>query len=193
MPRPFDLTRVHRARRAVRVRHVAGPVGHTCRGNRLDCDGADSGAFPRCVVNGADRWSPRHWPREPGGCSARGYREGKTPGINLEAKRGEPAIWLVAHLDSKSQPIPILVRAAAIVACILVWIVLVVLSALRVEALAWHIATLAAALAGMTVAISTVGTKSRGALDNATGVAHRVAGRRARRPVRSARGPDHER
>jgi Iap family predicted aminopeptidase len=100
-----------------------------------------------------------------------GVTRGKTPGVNLEAKRGEPAIWLVAHLDSKSQPIPILVRAAAIVACIIAWIVLVVLSALRVEGLAWQIATLAAVLAGLPVAISTVGAKSPGALDNATGVA----------------------
>jgi hypothetical protein len=100
-----------------------------------------------------------------------GVTRGKTPGVNLEAKRGEPAVWLVAHLDSKSQPIPILVRAVAIVACIIAWIVLVVLSALRVEGLAWQIATLAAVLAGLPVAISTVGAKSPGALDNATGVA----------------------
>ena len=99
-----------------------------------------------------------------------GVSKGKTPGVNLEARRGEPAIWLVAHLDSKSQPIPILVRAAAIVACIITWIALVTLSALRVEGLAWQVATLAAVLAGLPVAISTVGAKSPGAVDNATGV-----------------------
>ena len=100
-----------------------------------------------------------------------GVLRGNTPGVNLEAKRGEPTIWLVAHLDSKSQPIPILVRAAAIVACIVAWMVLVALSVLRVEGLVWHVATLAAVLAGLPIAISTVGAKSPGALDNATGVA----------------------
>ncbi len=100
-----------------------------------------------------------------------GVLGGKTPGVNLEAKRGEPAIWLVAHLDSKSQPIPILVRAVAIVACIVIWIAMVAMAALRVEGLAWQVATLAAVLAGLPVAISTVGANSPGALDNATGVA----------------------
>jgi hypothetical protein len=125
------------------------------------------------VIASGARWLQRH-----------GVTRGKTPGVNLEAKRGEPAIWLVAHLDSKSQPIPILVRAVAIVACIVAWIVLVVLSILRVEGLAWQIATLAAVLAGLPVAISTVGAKSPGALDNATGVtAVLLAAERADRAV----------
>src|SRR3954469_23632424 len=29
---------------------------------------------------------------------------------NLEARRGSPAVWLVAHLDSKSQTVPMLLR-----------------------------------------------------------------------------------
>ena len=32
-------------------------------------------------------------------------------GINLEARRGNPRVWLVAHVDSKSQPIPTAVRS----------------------------------------------------------------------------------
>jgi Zn-dependent M28 family amino/carboxypeptidase len=90
--------------------------------------------------------------------------------VNLEAKRGTPRIWLVAHLDSKSQPIPILVRAAAIVACVTLWVALVAMAALQVKA-GWPLMTLAAVLAGLPVAISTIGSASPGALDNATGVA----------------------
>jgi Peptidase family M28 len=100
----------------------------------------------------------------------RGVLRGRTPGINLEAQRGTPAVWLVAHLDSKSQPIPILVRAAAIVACVILWGAMVLMAILRVTD-GWHVATLAAVLAGLPVAISTVGSASPGALDNATGVA----------------------
>ena len=100
----------------------------------------------------------------------RGVLQGRSPGVNLEAKRGTPRIWLVAHLDSKSQPIPILVRAVAIVACMTVWVALVAMAALQVKA-GWPMMTLAAVLAGLPVAISTVGSASPGALDNATGVA----------------------
>lgn len=99
-----------------------------------------------------------------------GVLRGKTPGINLEATRGTPAVWLVAHLDSKSQPIPILVRAASIVACLTIWVIMAAMAALNTR-VGWSVMTLAAVLAGLPVAISTVGAASRGALDNATGVA----------------------
>lgn len=95
---------------------------------------------------------------------------GHTRGINLEARRGDPAIWLVAHLDSKSQPIPILVRAAAIVASVIIWIAMAVMAVLHAKA-GWDAVTIAAVLAALPVAISTVGARSPGALDNATGVA----------------------
>src|SRR3954451_20390865 len=36
--------------------------------------------------------------------------------VNLEARRGTPRVWLVAHLDSKSQTVPMLVRIAGSVA-----------------------------------------------------------------------------
>src|SRR6476620_11933882 len=47
---------------------------------------------------------------------------------NLVATRGAPTFSLVAHLDSKSQPIPIGVRAIAITACIALWLAATVLS-----------------------------------------------------------------
>src|SRR5438105_3101378 len=33
--------------------------------------------------------------------------------VNLEARRGAPNLWLVAHLDSKSQTVPMLVRVSS--------------------------------------------------------------------------------
>ncbi len=95
---------------------------------------------------------------------------GETRGVNLEARRGEPAVWLVAHLDSKSQPIPILVRAAAIVASVIIWVAMAGMALLHAKT-GWPAVTIAAVLAALPVAISTVGARSPGALDNATGVA----------------------
>jgi acetylornithine deacetylase/succinyl-diaminopimelate desuccinylase-like protein len=98
-------------------------------------------------------------------------------GINLEARRGhaEPELWLVAHLDSKSQPIPLLVRAAGIVVLVLSGIVAVVLA---VSALAGHPAEHAWAYVGtgavigaLPVLASVIGRSSPGAVDNASGVA----------------------
>jgi hypothetical protein len=121
------------------------------------------------VVAVATRWVSRE-----------GLLLGKTPGMNLEATRGTPthaapALWLVAHLDSKSQPIPILLRAAAIVVSVVVWLAGVMLAAAQMAGLAapgaWHPVALTGTLAGLLVAVSTVGAASPGALDNASGVA----------------------
>lgn len=98
-------------------------------------------------------------------------------GINLRATRGgaPPAVWLVAHLDSKSQPVPTAVRAAGIVALALVWVTAgatATAQALDANVSAWWIwISISAALAAIPVAASVVGTRSPGALDNASGVA----------------------
>ena len=102
-------------------------------------------------------------------------------GVNLVATRGvgRPPVWLVAHLDSKSQPIPIGVRAAAIVLGGLACVVLLALAlgraagagwAAHVGGGAWIAATIAGALAALPVVATTVGDGSPGALDNASGV-----------------------
>jgi hypothetical protein len=94
---------------------------------------------------------------------------------NLVAIRGEPEIWLVAHIDSKSQPTPILVRAAAILALIVVVIVLVALGVVEMmgRALPTWTPWLAGlgAIAALIVSSAWVGQSSPGAADNATGVA----------------------
>jgi len=98
-------------------------------------------------------------------------------GVNIEAVRGDgdPELWLVAHADSKSQPVPLLVRAAGIV--------LLALATLSAFALAvvglvgghstrpWAIVIVVAIGGAIPVLGSVVGRVSHGAVDNASGVA----------------------
>jgi hypothetical protein len=102
-------------------------------------------------------------------------------GVNLVATRrrdgGTPPLWLMAHLDSKSQPVPILVRAAGITLLAIVWIL--ALATAAIEAAfdrggvpdLWTTIGVVAVIAALPVIATTVGSRSPGALDNATGVA----------------------
>lgn len=98
-------------------------------------------------------------------------------GVNLVATRGShaPSIWLAAHLDSKSQPVPMLVRIGALIVALLSSIALAVtaLVALRYYPAprVWMLAAAALFLAALPLAACTVGSRSPGALDNASGVA----------------------
>jgi hypothetical protein len=101
---------------------------------------------------------------------------GRREGINLAATRGDaPTLWLVAHLDSKSQPIPILARAAGITGLVVVWLGAIVTAiaqgALGAGSGPWPWIAAAAVVAGIPVAASVVGARSPGALDDASGVA----------------------
>lgn len=102
----------------------------------------------------------------------------RTRGENLVARRGPsaPRVWLVAHLDSKSQPVPSRTRVLGIA-------LLALAVMLSIAALALTLATgsarttlwilgIALALAGGGVVLaSTVANASPGAVDNASGVA----------------------
>jgi hypothetical protein len=94
---------------------------------------------------------------------------------NLAAMRGTPSLWLVAHLDSKSQPIPIGVRASAIIASIVFWIAATALATAQLLGAApawlWFPMTALGVIAAIPVAASVVGARSPGALDDASGVA----------------------
>lgn len=95
---------------------------------------------------------------------------------NLIAVRGEaPRVWLMAHLDSKSQPVPTLVRVAGIMVASSAMLLTIAASFIpRVYDLGnvfWLPVTLAGAVGSLAVLASTVGNRSRGAVDNATGVA----------------------
>lgn len=92
-------------------------------------------------------------------------------GVNLEAVRGaEPRVWLVAHLDSKSQRYPIALRALGAALSLAAWAALVVAAALgAVEALP---AVAGAGIAGgALLGLGGSGNASPGAVDNASGVA----------------------
>ncbi len=110
-------------------------------------------------------------------------------GINLVARRPsdadqpqggaeshtEPAVWLMAHLDSKSQPVPILVRAAAITLSAVLFVAAGILAAAQAFGVAgaewWPALTVATWVALLPVAASVVAARSDGTIDNASGCA----------------------
>ena len=94
---------------------------------------------------------------------------------NLVATRGTPSTWLVAHLDSKSQPVPMLGRVAGIAGSAIALVALASLSAAAIHgadpgAGAWIAITLVGIVAALPVMASTVGARSPGAVDDASGV-----------------------
>jgi peptidase M28-like protein len=98
--------------------------------------------------------------------------------VNLEARRPDaaPRVWFVAHIDSKSQPISLVVRAAGIV---LLAIAAIGALALTLEATLhvapgrerWSYVLGIAIIGAIPVIASVVGERSAGAVDNASGVA----------------------
>jgi len=101
-------------------------------------------------------------------------------GVNLVATRGSgsPATWLMAHVDSKSQPVPILVRAAGVTLVVLTWIAAVALASSQALAgpgattsALWVAVGVATVVGAIPIVATTVGSRSPGALDNASGVA----------------------
>ncbi len=96
-------------------------------------------------------------------------------GANLEARRGgEPHVWLVAHLDSKSQRYPLAVRVAGAWLTMLTWGLLLITSAAAAAGYSWpHRWWIWAAgvAGGGLLALASAGNESPGAVDNASGVA----------------------
>ncbi|MBA3670455.1 MAG: M28 family peptidase [Gemmatimonadaceae bacterium] len=101
-------------------------------------------------------------------------------GINLTAMRGAamPRVWLVAHLDTKSQPVPSAVRGAAILVLALGALATAVLAIRGAEEpgtvparmVLWGIALLSV-VAALPLMACVPGDRSHGAVDNASGVA----------------------
>lgn len=100
-------------------------------------------------------------------------------GVNLEASRGVPNLWLVAHLDTKSQPVSLLVRAAGVLITCVSWCAILVVcvgilagvaGGAAVAPLGWI-----AAVGAIPLVLSWVSHRGAGAgagaLDNASGVA----------------------
>ena len=96
-------------------------------------------------------------------------------GVNLEASRGVPAVWLVAHLDTKSQGVSLLTRAASAVAVLGFWVAVVIAllasSVMQVPVTVITVLVLCAGISAVPLAVARTGSNGSGALDNATGVA----------------------
>ena len=94
---------------------------------------------------------------------------------NLEAKRGNPSVWLVAHIDSKSQTVPMLIRVAStmllttIVALSFI-VPLLSLIGLGVVTPVWHVLALLSVLTALPSIFCFIRNESNGAVDNASGV-----------------------
>ena len=96
--------------------------------------------------------------------------------VNLEAGRGNPSVWLVAHLDSKSQTVPMLMRIASSIGMTAVTVLAtaVLVFSLRGEPDAsafWRAVEVAALIVALPSIFCWVRNKSPGAVDNASGVA----------------------
>ena len=101
----------------------------------------------------------------------------RSESVNVVAVRAgtKPRVWLVAHLDSKSQPVPSLLRVAGAALLAGALVLALVAATLQLASLphrmAWWVASAAALLGAVPVMASVVGARSPGALDNASGVA----------------------
>ena len=114
-----------------------------------------------------DAWVKRRWITD---LSAQRSRS-----ANLEARRGDPRVWLVAHLDSKSQAVPMLIRIAgsiglAIVMTVALILLLLSLVGFKRAASLWSAVQIAALVAALPGIACVVRNKSNGAVDNASGV-----------------------
>ncbi|MEO7712007.1 MAG: M28 family peptidase [Gemmatimonadaceae bacterium] len=107
---------------------------------------------------------------------------------NLIATRGDecPCVWLVAHLDSKSQPVPSLIRMTGV--ALLLTSVVTALAASLLQLLAaphrtmWWGAIIMAVVGALPLMASVVGVDSDGAVDNASGVSAVLAAAAQVRP-----------
>jgi hypothetical protein len=88
-----------------------------------------------------------------------------------------PRYIFVAHLDSKSQPIPLAFRGPAIILALVSWLAFVVFALLGLLDAVWLrtdialVLTVVCVLAGLLLVFCWVNNRSPGALDNASGVA----------------------
>jgi hypothetical protein len=96
-------------------------------------------------------------------------------GVNLEAVRGgeDPRVWLVAHIDSKWQPVAMLTRVAGVIATTIALVGLMLVAVVRASvppSMTWMLFGLAC-LGAVPLMLSYVGHLNHGAVDNASGVA----------------------
>lgn len=90
-------------------------------------------------------------------------------GVNLAASRGQPRVWIVAHIDSKWQPVSMTLRVVGVLVMTIGLIAVIV--AMLVHSSVSGIALGITWLGALPVMASVVGERSDGTLDNASGVA----------------------
>ena len=96
--------------------------------------------------------------------------------VNLEARRGNPKVWLIAHIDSKSQTVPMLIRIVSaitlsVVTALSALVLLVSLVWVSPPQSLWHGLAIAAVAGALPTMLCWTRADSPGAVDNATGVA----------------------
>jgi len=109
--------------------------------------------------------------------------------VNLEGKRGQPSTWLVAHLDSKSQTVPMLIRIASSIALGAVALAATVVLLISLfgngdVTAAWRAIEIVAIIAALPSILCMVRNDSPGAVDNASGVAAVLLAAQSLSPVR---------
>lgn len=109
------------------------------------------------------------------GRSVTGFPFLRRRGTNLEATRpgAAPAVWLVAHLDSKWQPVSMIARVAGVIGTAIGLVLSLVFALLpnRVSDGAAIVVLLFTVIATVPLMLSVVGSRNAGTLDNASGVA----------------------
>lgn len=120
-----------------------------------------------------------------------GFPLQRASSTNLVATRGNPRVWLVAHLDSKSQTVPMLPRIVSVVALSAVTVggaamLLAQLAGAEVIRGGWLIVSLLAGISALPSALCFVRNESPGAVDNASGVTAVLLAARALSPEQSA-------
>ena len=101
----------------------------------------------------------------------------RVSGMNIEATQSsDTRVWLCAHLDTKSQPVPTLMRAFGIGlqsagAATTLALAMAAAIGLAADYAVWAAAALVTLAGSIPVVFSVAGARSPGALDNASGVA----------------------
>ena len=96
-------------------------------------------------------------------------------GVNLQATRRSepPTVWLVAHLDSKWQPVSMIARVAGVIVTSVALVAVLVASLGPIEVSRTVVTGLVIVLwiGALPLLLSVVGARNHGTLDNASGVA----------------------
>lgn len=113
--------------------------------------------------------------RYAGGRGVLGLPFARARGVNLEATRGgeEPTLWVVAHIDSKWQPVSMIARVSGVILSTLGLLGLLA-TAFSTRVVASSLATaflVVAVIGSVPLLLSVVGARNHGTLDNASGVA----------------------